>query len=59
VEEPGTSETEKETAYGVRAMDVGALTIFGTFAPPDWRKMMVTKLDRLAPYDGTVGDERP
>jgi hypothetical protein len=33
VEETATSETEKETVYGVRAMDVGALTILGTFAP--------------------------
>jgi hypothetical protein len=32
VEEPAPSETKRETAHGVRAMDVGALIILGTFA---------------------------
>jgi hypothetical protein len=39
---------EKETAHGVRAMDVGALTILGIFPHTDRRKMMVTNLDHLA-----------
>jgi hypothetical protein len=40
---------EKETAYRVRGMDVGALTILGTSACTDQRKMMMINLDQLAP----------
>lgn len=49
--EAAPSETEKETAYGVRTMDVGTLTILGTFDP--------TQPDRQAPYERAVRDERP
>jgi hypothetical protein len=59
VEEPVTSEMEKETTYGVSAMDVGALPILGTFTRKERRKMMVINLDRLAPYEGTTRDEGP
>jgi hypothetical protein len=38
----------KETAHGLRAMDVGVLTTLGTFASIDWRKMMVINLDWLS-----------
>jgi hypothetical protein len=44
VEEPDPSETERETAHGVKAMDVEALTTVGTFACTSRRKMMVDKL---------------
>jgi hypothetical protein len=38
----------KETAHGVRTVDVGALTILGTFPCTDQRKMLVINLDQLA-----------
>jgi hypothetical protein len=59
VQELATSEVEKETAHGVRVMDVGALTILGTIPRTDQKsKMMVINLDQLAPYDGTTQDGR-
>jgi hypothetical protein len=46
------SSTKEETANnGVRAGDIGTLTILGTFAPTNWKtRMMVKILDRLTPY---------
>jgi hypothetical protein len=41
VEGSAPSKTKKETAHGVRAMTVGALTTLGTFARPNRRKMMM------------------
>jgi hypothetical protein len=44
----------------VGAINVGALTSLGTFAPTDRKsRMMVINLHRLAPYEGTARDERP
>jgi hypothetical protein len=59
VEGSALSETEKETAHGVRAVDVAALTTVGTFGCTNQRKMMVINLDRLAPCEGTAWDEWP
>jgi hypothetical protein len=54
VEGLAPSEKEKETAHGVTAVDVGALTVLRTFARTGRRKMMVINLDRL----GTLGGSR-
>jgi hypothetical protein len=59
MEWPAPSETEKETAHKLRAMDIEALTTLGTFANTDWRKMMVINLDWLTPYQGATQDEQP
>jgi hypothetical protein len=60
VEELAPSETEKETAYEIRAMDIGALTTLGTLAPASRKSgMMVIDLDRLVPCQGAARDERP
>jgi hypothetical protein len=41
-------------------MDVGALTTLGTVGLTNWsRRMIVIKLDRLAPYEGNMWDEQP
>jgi hypothetical protein len=54
------SETEEITNSRLTAMDVGALTILGTFAPTDQKSWTtVINLDRLVPYEGTTRDERP
>jgi hypothetical protein len=49
VEGSAPSETEKETAHGVRAGNVGAPATLGSFAPPfekdEKHRMMVIHLD--------------
>jgi hypothetical protein len=57
--EPATAQTKEEITCSLRATDVGASTTLGTFAPTDWRKMMVVHLDRLPPYQGAAPDEQP
>jgi hypothetical protein len=59
VEGLAPSETKKkETAHGVRAMDVEALTTLGTFACMNRRTMMVINLDRLVTYEKTAWDKQ-
>jgi acetylglutamate kinase len=50
---------EETTNNSLRAMDIGALIIVGTFACTNQGKMMVINLDQLAPYEGTTQDEWP
>jgi hypothetical protein len=51
---------EETTNSRSRAIDVGALTILGTFAPTDWKsRMMVIYLVKLASYEGTTREEWP
>jgi hypothetical protein len=59
VEELASSKMKEEMAHR-GAMNVGALTTLGTFAPTDQKsRMMVIKLDWLAPYQGADWNERP
>jgi hypothetical protein len=54
------SEMEKETAYRVKAGNVGALATVSSSAPLNGKSgMMVQNLDRLAPYLGAAQDELP
>jgi hypothetical protein len=47
---------EETTNNGLRAMDVGALTTFGTPTLTDQRKIVIN-LDQLASYEGTTEGE--
>jgi hypothetical protein len=54
VEGSAPSGTKEEvTNNSLRAIDV-ELTILGTFARSDRRKIVVINLDRLAPYEGKL-----
>jgi hypothetical protein len=61
MKESATTEMKEETINSrLRAMDIGALTILGTFAPTHQNsRMMVIHLDRQAPYEGTTQDKWP
>jgi hypothetical protein len=50
---------EETTNNGVGAINVGALTILGTFGYTNRRKRMVINLDLLVPYKGTARDKQP
>jgi hypothetical protein len=56
VEGSAPSETKEETTNNsLRALNVGALTILGTFARIDRKsRMIVINLNRLAPCEGTA-----
>jgi hypothetical protein len=46
VEGSASSETKEETTNNsLRALDIGALTILGTFAPTDQKRRMMINLD--------------
>jgi hypothetical protein len=53
------SPPKRKKRLHIDAIDVRALTILGAYACTDRRKMVVIHLDRLVPYQGAVGDERP
>jgi hypothetical protein len=54
------SRAKKETTNNrLRTVNIGALTILGSFGHINWRKMIVINLDQLAPYEGSAQDERP
>jgi hypothetical protein len=58
VERSASSEAKDKTAHRVGAEDAGALTTLGTFSLTDrYRRMIVIRLDRLAPYQGAARDE--
>jgi hypothetical protein len=51
---------KEETAQRVRAGDTGASTTFRSFACTEHkRRMIIAHLDRLAPYQRAIRDERP
>jgi hypothetical protein len=59
-EELALSETEKETAHGVKTKDTGVLSTLGTLVSTDRKsRMMMINLNRLAPYQGAARDEYP
>jgi hypothetical protein len=62
MEEPAPSETENETACGIRAMDIGILTILRNFPIIDLRKMIVITWTewhlRMEPRRATIWREQ-
>jgi hypothetical protein len=60
VEESAHSETEKESAHGVGARNLGALATQDSFAPTflkEKHRMMAIHLDLLATYEGVAQGE--
>jgi hypothetical protein len=61
MEESAAAQVKEETAHSLRAREVGALTMLGTFALSSQKrtKMMLVHLDWLASYQRTTRVEWP
>jgi hypothetical protein len=58
MEELAPTQREEETISSLTARDVGSQATLEVLPTPS-EKMMMVRLDRFAPYQGTAQDEQP